>query len=75
MYQKAFTVAALPYFNPHRFHDAILLLGQRLCTIAERLKAWSQNIWHEGVMSTMISYGKVLVTKQAETIRIYQAGT
>ena len=69
IYRAAFTAAGLPYFNPHCFRDALTQLGERICTTPEQFKAWSQNIGHERVLTTLTSYGKVPVARQAELIR------
>lgn len=69
IYQQAFTAAGLPYFNPHCFRDALVQLGERICTTPEQFKAWSQNIGHERVLTTFMSYGKVPASRQAELIR------
>ncbi len=36
---------------------------------AEQMKAWSQNLGHENVMTTFTRYGHVPVHKQGELIR------
>lgn len=69
IYRQAFAAAGLPYFNPHCFRDALVQLGERLCTTPEQFKAWSQNIGHERVLTTLTSYGKVPAARQAELIR------
>lgn len=69
IYRDAFAAASLPYFNPHCFRDALVQLGERICTTPEQFKAWSQNIGHERVLTTLTSYGKVPATRQAELIR------
>jgi integrase len=69
IYREAFEAAGLPYFNPHCFRDALVQLGERLCTTPEEFKAWSQNIGHERVLTTLTSYGKVPAARQAELIR------
>lgn len=69
IYKQAFAAAGLPYFNPHCFRDALVQLGERICTTPEQFKAWSQNLGHEKVLTTFMSYGKVSATKQAELIR------
>lgn len=69
IYRDAFAAAGLPYFNPHCFKDALTALGMQICRNAEDLKAWSQNIGHEKVLTTLTSYGKVPVARQAELIR------
>jgi integrase len=69
IYREAFAAAGLPYFNPHCFRDALVRLGEQLCTTPEQFKAWSQNIGHERVLTTLTSYGKVPAVRQAELIR------
>jgi integrase len=69
IFADAFCGAGLPYFNPHSFRNTLAQLGQRLCRTPEDLKAWSQNLGHEGVLTTLTSYGKVAPTRQAEIIR------
>jgi hypothetical protein len=40
-----------------------------VCRTLEELKAWSQNLGHEDVMTTLRSYGEVPSSRQAEIIR------
>jgi hypothetical protein len=42
-------------------------LGERLWGTPEEFKAWSQNMRHEGVMTTFNSYGEVSRERQAHT--------
>lgn len=69
IFRDAFTAAGLPYFNPHSFRDTLAQLGERKCDTAESFKAWSQNLGHEGVLTTFTSYGRVSPQRQAELIR------
>ena len=69
IYRDAFEAAGLPYFNPHSFRDTLVQLGERLCTTPEAFKAWSQNLGHERVMTTLTSYGNVAPHRQAELVR------
>jgi hypothetical protein len=69
MYKQAFVAAGLPSFNPHCFRDALVQPGERLRTTPEQFKAWSQNIGHDRVLTTLTSYGKVSAARQAELIR------
>lgn len=69
IYRDAFVAAGLPYFHPHCFRHAVVQLGERLCTTPEEFKSWSQNIGHDGVLTTLMSYGKVPAARQAELIR------
>ena len=69
IFRCAFTLAGLPYFNPHSFRKTLVQLGQRLCRTPEELKAWSQNLGHEAVLTTFYSYGAVAPSRQAEIIK------
>jgi integrase len=69
IYRDAFEAAGLPYYNPHCFRDVLTTLGERLCRTPEELKAWSQNVGHNHVMTTLMNYGTVPAAKQAELIR------
>ena len=59
----------LPYFNPHSFRNTIVRLGMNLCQNAEQFKTWSQNLGHEGVLTTLYSYGEVPEYRQAELMK------
>jgi len=68
VFKRAFTEAGLPSFNPHSFRKTLALLGERRCSTPEEFKAWSQNLGHEGVLTTFSSYGEVSSSRQAEII-------
>jgi hypothetical protein len=61
--------AGLPYFNPHSFRNTLVQLGQEVCKTPEQFKAWSQNLGHEKVLTTFLSYGEVARQRQGEIIR------
>jgi hypothetical protein len=44
-------------------------LGEKVCRTPEEFKAWSQNMGHEGVLTTFTSYGEVSRERQARIIR------
>lgn len=69
IFRKAFEAAGLPYFNPHSLRDTLVQHGERVCPTIEAFKAWSQNLGHERVMTTLTSYGTVAPHRQAELIR------
>jgi integrase/recombinase XerD len=69
IFREAFTRAGLPYFNPHSLRDTLVHFGQTRCQRPEQFKAWSQNLGHEGVLTTLTSYGPVDSGRQAELIR------
>lgn len=69
IFKTAFTNADLPYFNPHSFRDTLVRQGEQLCQTPEEFKAWSQNLGHQGVLTTLYSYGEVQDYRQAELIK------
>ncbi|OFZ98271.1 MAG: recombinase XerC [Betaproteobacteria bacterium RIFCSPLOWO2_02_FULL_62_17] len=69
IFRNAFVSTGLPYFNPHSFRNTLIRHGQVVCRNAEDFKAWSQNIGHEGVLTTFISYGDVSTERQREIVR------
>ena len=69
IFRKSFVSAGLPYFNPHSFRNTIVQLGEAVCKTPEEFKAWSQNLGHEKVLTTFLSYGEVACQRQGEIIR------
>jgi integrase len=69
VFRKAFNAAELPYFNPHSFRSTLSVLGQKECRTPEELKAWSQNLGHESVLTTFYSYGEVQTQRQGEIFK------
>lgn len=69
IYKEAFAAAGLPYYNPHCFRHALARLGEQICPTIEAFKAWSQNIGHEKMLTTLTNYGTVPADKQAALIR------
>ena len=72
IFKRAFAQAGLPYFNPHSLRQTLAQLGERLCRTPEEFKAWSQNLGHEGVLTTFVSYGSVAVSRQSEIMHSLQ---
>jgi integrase len=68
VFRRAFEGAGMPYFNPHSFRKTLARLGERLCKTPEDFKAWSQNLGHEHVSTTLSSYGAVPRHRQGEII-------
>jgi integrase len=69
IFREAFESAGLPYFSPHRFRDTLVYIGQQVCKTPEQLKAWSMNLGHEKVLTTMISYSPLDPYRQGEVIK------
>ena len=66
IFKDAFESAGLQYFNPHSFRKTLVGLGEIICQTPEQFKAWSQNLGHEKVLTTFLSYGEVQPQKQSE---------
>lgn len=69
IFRKSFERAGLQYFNPHSVRDTLVNLGERVCKTPEQFKAWSQNLGHDKVLTTFLSYGQVAVSRQGEIMR------
>jgi len=70
IFREAFERAGLLYFHPHSLRKTLARLGEQLCKSPEEFKAWSQNLGHDKVLTTFMSYGKVATDRQGEIIRI-----
>ena len=69
IFAGAFGTASLPVFTPHRFRNMIVSqMYARGLSVAE-FKAWSQNLGHEGAMTTLTSYGKLSMEEQGQLVR------
>jgi integrase len=69
IFKAAFEAAGLPAYPPHRVRKTLAQLGERLCRSPEEFKAWSQNLGHEHVSTTLTNYGEVVSHRQADIIR------
>jgi integrase len=69
IFRRAFVSADLPYFNPHSFRAMLVRHGMTISLAPEDFKAWSQNLGHASVMTTLTSYGQVPTHRQGELIR------
>lgn len=68
IFRRAFAAAGLPYFKPHSVRDTLTQLAYQRQLTPEQLKAWSQNLGHESVLTTLGSYGRVTSERQGEVI-------
>ena len=74
IFRSAFEAAGLPYFNPHSLRTTLTQLGESVCQSPEQFKAWSQNLGHEGVLTTFLSYGAVAPRRQGQIIQTLAMG-
>lgn len=73
VFRQAFEAAGLPYANPHSLRDTLAKFGEQRCCTPEEFKAWSQNLGHEKVLTTLMSYGEVSADRQAEILSTISA--
>ncbi|MFZ0662524.1 MAG: hypothetical protein WAM66_07530 [Acidobacteriaceae bacterium] len=66
VFRESFKRAGLPYFHPHSIRKTLAWLGEEVCKTPEEFKAWSQNLGHEQVLTTFMSYGKVADDRQGD---------
>lgn len=52
-------LAGLPYYRPHSFRDTLVQYGERHAPTIEHFKAWSQNLGHDHISTTLTSYGSM----------------
>ena len=69
IFRESFQSAGLPTYNPHSFRDTLTSLGFKWCKTPEDFKAWSKNMGHESVLTTLSHYGDIRPERQAEVIR------
>lgn len=65
----AFTSAGLPAFGPHSFRKTLGLLANDHCQTPEQFKAWSLNMGHENIATTLSAYCPVSPQRQGQLIR------
>lgn len=64
-----FTSAGLPAFGPHSFRKTLGLLANDHCKTPEQFKAWSMNLGHENIATTLSAYCPVSPSRQGELIK------
>ena len=67
--KEAFTGAGLPAYGPHSFRKMLGVLANDFCRTPEEFKAWSMNLGHENIATTLSAYMPVSPQRQAELIR------
>ena len=67
--KAAFTDVGLPPFGPHSFRKTLGILANDFCKTPEQFKAWSMNLGHENIATTLSAYCPVSPTRQAELIK------
>jgi integrase len=65
----AFTAVGLSAFAPHSFRRTLVKWGEQQYQSREAFKAFSQNLGHESIVTTVSAYMPVSRERQAELIR------
>lgn len=65
----AFAAVQLPQYTPHSFRKTLTHFGNEVCRGPEAFKAWSMNLGHENVATTINSYLPITTERQMELIR------
>ncbi len=73
--EEACKAAGLRYFNPHAFRHAVARLGLERARTPEQMKAWSQNMGHTGLLTTLHHYGSVDPERQRQIIEGMRAAS
>jgi integrase/recombinase XerD len=66
IFKAAFARVQLPYFKPHTVRDTLTQLAYKLQLTHEQLKAWSQNMGHRNLLTTLDGYGHISVERRAD---------
>ncbi len=65
----AFAAVQMPQYTPHSFRKTLTHLGSEMTKTAEEFKAWSMNLGHENMATTINSYLPVTIERQMDLIR------
>ncbi len=67
--KDAFTNGGLPAFGPHSFRKTLGVMANDHCKTPEQFKAWSLNLGHENIATTLSAYCPVSPQRQGQLIR------
>lgn len=67
--KAAFETVDLPKFAPHSFRRTLVALANEYCKTPEQFKAWSRNLGHDDIATTLYAYCPVSTGRQRELIK------
>lgn len=67
--KAAFETVDLPKFAPHCFRRTLVTLANEYCKTPEQFKAWSLNLGHDDIATTLYAYCPVSTGRQRELIK------
>ena len=68
IFKTAFQAAGLPYSSPHAFRHMLVQVAYQRKLPPAQLKAWSLNLGHESLLTTLTSYGNMPLEIQGQHI-------
>ncbi|MEE9376350.1 MAG: site-specific integrase [Rhizobiaceae bacterium] len=69
MIKGTFVSAGLQPFVPHSFRKTLVKYGDQICGTREQFKAWSMNLGHDSIDTTLTSYLQISVERQGELMK------
>ena len=69
MIKGTFVSAGMQPFVPHSFRKTLVKHGDQVCETREQFKAWSMNLGHDSIDTTLTSYLQISVDRQGELIK------
>jgi integrase/recombinase XerD len=69
IFRQAFTRAGQPYYKPHSLRHTLGHLMQDSCRTLKEIKAWSQNLGHTNVNTSITSYGHMSHSDQGAVVK------
>ncbi len=69
MIKSTFVTAGLHPFFPHSFRKTLTKHGDHMCDTREQFKAWSMNLGHDSIDTTISAYLQISVERQGELIK------
>jgi integrase len=72
--RNLFAVVQMPEYTPHSLRKTLFKLGNDICKSPEQIKAWSMNLGHNDIATSINSYLPVSEQRQLEIIRDMSAG-
>lgn len=67
--RKAFAAVQMFEFTPHSFRKTLAKFGDEKCISLTEMKAWSMNMGHENLVTTISAYMPVSRDRQADLIK------
>jgi integrase/recombinase XerD len=68
IFKAAFQAAGLPYYSPHTLRHMLMQIAYQRKLTPAQLKAWSQNLGHESLLTSLTSYGNLPLEMQGQLI-------